>query len=376
MKLSSLSAKRYRSLRDERIEFSDLNLFIGANASGKSTILDALRFLHEGVQARDFRMPVVSRGGIVHLAWKGEEAHQIELVVRLENGGKNYEWTIRLVREGFEFHAEEDVQELPPKSPPTQLLKSEKGEGWWWSGEKGERVYFKQGPTSCALAAAAVDTSFPARGIAEFVYRWGFFDPNPFLLRRDWGNLESGRFDPYGRNLGETLYTLKISSPGTLERIRSATQSILGLPSSIEPRESEGRFYFVQNEPGLNYPVHQMGISSGTLRMMALMTALIAEPETNLIGIEEPENYVHPTALRSFVDHLLAARARAQFLVTTHSPLLLNFLDDPAAVSIVQHSDDFGTSVVREKDPVGVRQALEASEFGLGEFYETTGFGS
>ena len=100
--------------------------------------------------------------------------------------------------------------------------------------------------------------------------------------------LDSGRFDPYGRNLGETLYTLMISSPETLERIRSATQSIVGLPSSIEPRESEGRFYFVQNEPGLNYPVHQMGISSGTLRMMALMTALIAEPETNLIGIEDP----------------------------------------------------------------------------------------
>ena len=176
--------------------------------------------------------------------------------------------------------------------------------------------------------------------------------------------------------MGETLYTLMISSPETLERIRSATQSIVGLPSSIEPRESEGRFYFVQNEPGLNYPVHQMGISSGTLRMMALMTALIAEPETNLIGIEEPENYVHPTALRSFVDHLLEARARAQFLVTTHSPLLLNFLDDPAAVSIVQHSDDSGTTVIREKNPAGVRQALEASDFGLGEFYETTGFGS
>ena len=49
-------------------------------------------------------------------------------------------------------------------------------------------------------------------------------------------------------------------------------------------------------------PVHQMGVSSGTLRMLALMTALFAESDTNLIGIEEPENYVHPTALSSFVD--------------------------------------------------------------------------
>ena len=71
MKLSKLKASSYRSLRDESIEFKDLNLFIGPNASGKSTILDALHFLQEGIQDRDFREAVASRGGISHLAWKG-----------------------------------------------------------------------------------------------------------------------------------------------------------------------------------------------------------------------------------------------------------------------------------------------------------------
>ena len=150
----------------------------------------------------------------------------------------------------------------------------------------------------------------------------------------------------------------------------------MGLPSNIELRESEGRFYFVQNEPGLQYPVHQMGVSSGTLRMLALMTALLGDPETNLIGIEEPENYVHPTALSSFVEYLLDARGRVQFMVTTHSPLLLDFLDEPAAVSVVRRSDQEGTTVVREKNPDMVRKALDASGFGLGEYYETKGFGS
>ena len=57
MKLVKLTAKNYRSLRDVSVEFSSLNVFIGANASGKSTILDALRFLQEGVQTRDFNIP-------------------------------------------------------------------------------------------------------------------------------------------------------------------------------------------------------------------------------------------------------------------------------------------------------------------------------
>ena len=46
MKLVGFQAKR--SLFDEGIETSDLNIFIGANASGKSTTLDALRFLRRG----------------------------------------------------------------------------------------------------------------------------------------------------------------------------------------------------------------------------------------------------------------------------------------------------------------------------------------
>jgi predicted ATPase len=375
MKLLSLKVSRYRCLRDVSIELSDLNLFIGKNASGKSTILDALRFLHEGMQERDFRTPVFQRGGIVHLGWKGEEARQIELTLALEDEGKKYEWSIRLTRDMYDFAVKEHVEELPSSSPPIRLLDADNGEGWWWSGAKGDRVTLWPSPTACALSAAAADASFPARSVAEFVSRWGFFDPNPFLLRRDWSSLDESKFDPYGRNLGTRLYILNRTSPEIFNQIVSATKSVLGLPSGIEPRESDDRFYFVQTEPGLHYPVHQMGVSSGTLRMLALMTALFGEAGTNLIGIEEPENHIHPTALASFAEYLLKARGRVQILVTTHSPLLLNFLNEPAAVCIVQHNDHEGTLVTRERNPDPVRKALEESGFGLGEFYETKGFG-
>ena len=377
MKLLELTVKNYRSLREEIIEFRRLNLFIGANASGKSTILDALRFLHEGVRTREFRMPVFQRGGMNHLAWKGEEADRIELEVDMEDEDRIYVWLVRLVKEGsYGLYVEEEVSAKRPHGPPVKLLHSSRGAGWWWSGEKDQQVEMKQNGTACALTAAAADASFPARDLAEFVGRWGFFDPSPFLLRRDWTSVESGRLDPYGRNLGETLYALGQSSPEVLEKIVAATRAVVGLPSEIETRESEGRFYFLQNEPGLHYRVHQMGVSSGTLRMLALMTALLAEPEMNLIGIEEPENYVHPTALSTFVQYLLNARERVQFMVTTHSPLLLDYLNEPEAVRVVQRHEDGGTVVLPQENPDGVRRALEVSEFGLGQFYETKGFGA
>lgn len=377
MKLTSLHIQNYRSVRDANIELGDLTLFIGANASGKSAILDALRFLSEAVQMRDFRAPVYSRGGILNMAWKGQEADRIELKAILDDDdpARQFEWNVRLVRQAYDFYVDEQVRIFVSDYPPMQALTAEGGEGEWWSGERGELVILKQPRTACALAAASADASFPARGIAEYVGNWGFFDPNPFLLRRDWNLPDSGRLDHYGRNLGETLYELNSSDPDTLNRVIKATQSIVGLPSDIQVRQSEDRFYFLQDEPGLRFPVNQMGVSSGTLRTLALMTALYARPETALIGIEEPENYIHPTAISALAEHLLVARDRRQIIATTHSPLLLDFIDDPSVMSVVKRDDCAGTVVIRESAPDRVRKALKASGFSLGEYYETKGFG-
>lgn len=376
MKLSTLTIKNYRSIRDATIELGDLAVFIGANATGKSAILDALRFLSEAVRARDFRGPAFSRGGMLNLAWKGQEASQVELTVAFEDGDSRFEWNVRLVRKQSDFYAAERVHEIYVGRPPAELLNVENGWGTLWSNEKGQRVNFLQGESVCALSAAATaDASFPGRQIAEFVSRWEFFDPNPFLLRRDWNLPDTSGFDAHGRNFGETLYHLQSTEPAAFERVVQAAQSIVGLPDKIEPRESDGRFYFVQHEPGLQYPVNQMGVSSGTLRMLALMTALYGHPAMTLIGIEEPENYVHPTALFNFVQHIVRAQGRIQMLITTHSPLLLDYLDDPAAVNVVKRDEIRGTLIQPEANPEGVRKALEASGFSLGQHHETKGFG-
>ena len=374
MKLVGFQAKRYRSLLDQDVEAGDLNIFIGANASGKSTILDALRFLSEAVLERDFEGPMFSRGGMIHLAWKGAAASQVELAARVADGDSTFEWRVRLRRRDYEFDVEERVMQIQAGAAPTQLLESSGGRGAWWSGERSKNVPLSQSPTSCALAAAAADASFPAHRVARFIARWGFFDPNPFLLRRDWNSIESSRLDHFGRNLGQTLFRL---DEATRQDILEATRAIVGLPDAIEPRcaEDEDRFYFVQQEEGLRYRVHQMGVSSGTLRVLALMTALHTSAEAKLIGIEEPENYVHPGALSAFVEYLGSVGENIQLVITTHSPLVLDALGDPNVVRVVRRDPKRGT-VVEAGDAEGVRKALDASGFGLGEYYQTRGFGN
>lgn len=233
--------------------------------------------------------------------------------------------------------------------------------------------------TACVLSAACADESFPARRVGEFIQRWGFFDPSPPLLRRASNASDAERLDPIGRNLASRLYQLQLGPNGAemIERIVQATRHVLGVPEKIELRVSEvdGRVYFAQFEKGLTYRVHQIGASSGTLRMLALMTALLGEVDTSMVGIEEPENYIHPSALKAFAEYLRSASEKVQILVTTHSPLLLDCLPKPEEVAVVRRTAE-GTEIAKEVDSKAVQKALDESGFGLGEFYETKGFGA
>ena len=375
MKLTRLKIERYRSIRSDAIELGGVNLFIGGNAVGKSTILDALRFLHAGVRAGDFKAAVAGRGGIAHLGWKGKGASDIRLEARIEDGRTSFEWTVSLIRESHAFHVAEQVAQFHGAEPPITLLEANGGGGWWRSGGKGKRVSMRVEPTGCAMAAAAADASFPARQVAQLVNSWGFFDSNPCCLREDWAALGADSFDPYGRNLAATLHNLSNSSPEVLERIVQATRDIIGVPSSVETRESEGRFHLVLNEPNLGFRVPQLGASGGTLRMLALATALFGEPRARLIGIEEPETGIHPTVLPALVDHLRNASRSTQFVVTTHSPLLLDYVDEPDAIRVVRRDGHGGTSVAQQSGLADVRRPLAESSFGLGQYHEAQGFG-
>ncbi len=72
-------------------------------------------------------------------------------------------------------------------------------------------------------------------------------------------------------------------------------------------------------------------VSDGTLRILALLTALRVEPRPVMIGIEEPENGVYPGRLRKLLEYMQEIAAQGdehgasptQLILTTHSPVVL-----------------------------------------------------
>jgi predicted ATPase len=366
-------------LRDATIRFGNLTTLIGANASGKSNVLDALRFLAEGVREKGFGEAVRGRGGLISIAWKGDPASTVELTTHFEDGERTFAWHVTIGGADYDVRVLHEWLEIENNdAPPARLLDAQSGVGWWWSNQakaKDHRVRMELGGSECALAAAISDPEFGGRVVGEFMHRWGFFDPTPAMLRQPTSEIGAESLDRFGRNIAARLYALNKSSPAAFKRIVDSTRSILGLPDDLEPKLSEeGRAYFMQREPGLMFRVHQLSVSSGTLRMLAFMAAMFGDEAAGLVGVEEPENHVHPSALKAFAEHLRDASARVQVVVTTHSPLLLDCFEDPKDIRIVRRTPE-GTRVSEEPNPEGVERALEESGFGLGEFYETSGFG-
>jgi predicted ATPase len=122
-------------------------------------------------------------------------------------------------------------------------------------------------------------------------------------------------------------------------------------------------------------------ISDGTMRILAFLTALYQENTPSIICFEELENGVHPWLLNKMMELLKIVSTEGitgkpvQVLITTHSPLLLNYVE-PHQVRAVELDKEGKTQVhALPTDSVRFQKALEAYDGSLGELWFTNIFG-
>jgi predicted ATPase len=129
---------------------------------------------------------------------------------------------------------------------------------------------------------------------------------------------------------------LRQITPGVqgVERIAIGNLETLQFRQQVAGQKSPWRF-----------PANNM--SDGTLRALAVLTALLQGDgdAPSLIGIEEPEIALHPAAAGILWDALMDGQDRAQVLVTTHSPDLLDRKDIPINAILATDSDAGRTEI-------------------------------
>lgn len=132
-----------------------------------------------------------------------------------------------------------------------------------------------------------------------------------------------------------------------------------------------GRLILKFKERGIAQALTSDAVSDGVLHALALLIGIENRgSQPGILAIEEPENAIHPWALRVLLKRAEAkAAAAAQIILTTHSATLVNAVEKPESLFIVDKSDG-KTAIVpaTEKDHV-LRSVLQESGQELGEVW-------
>ncbi len=358
VRLTRLQAKNFRSLADVTVSLAPLTIFVGPNASGKSNVLDALRFIRDAMITR-LHQAVNQRGGMSALRrWSSKgRPYDVVLAVTLENADwtADYTFTLGSERRGeFRVKREKCAVYHKPEQPDDPVAFAIE-EGRWvrrpepYPGLIEYMKEFSNGGDEALrerLQRVPTDELFLPQGtfllgIPAFAEVWnalrdmGFYNLYPNAFREPAKPSNPHPLQDDGANLTSTLRALR--RPDYLEARKRVVQFLRAAVPGVEDVSVKqvGSYLVAQihhtaapTSPDDKREKRRAAFdlaqeSDGTLRLLALFTALFQQPTRTLIGIEEPELNVHPGALAVLRDALDLASRASQILVTTHSPELL-----------------------------------------------------
>lgn len=95
------------------------------------------------------------------------------------------------------------------------------------------------------------------------------------------------------------------------------------------------------------------------MKMLAYLTVLYDPEPPRFIGIEEPENFLHPRLLPELAEECRGVSENSQLLITTHSPFLLNAIGAEEVWVLYQDKSGF-TQAVKASDIQGIPEMIQA----------------
>jgi predicted ATPase len=393
--LTRLRVQNFRLLRDVTIEFEKNNtegnvptVFIGPNGSGKSTVLEVLDFLGRcstsGVQAA-----AVAHGGLANIQTIG-----VEEPVRLEttwefisdhatSRARNWRlrWSLLLLpamNGGVLVQREELVDDVSDKGRPV-VTTNDAGQRSVWpeSAPKGERSNVRS-RASLAFEEVADVERFPSlyhlKNVVEAINIVGALSTAPAWARselsqsspRDSIVIGPKQFlDRQGLGLANVLFGIFNDHAAAWRELEKAFRGEFPFVRRLVfPPDAGGAkiaFAFEDERfPGRKLFASEM--SDGMITYLCLLASILNPEQGGLLGLDEPDANLHPSALRRLMALAHRRHGRRALAIVTHSNALLDELQAPArSIRVVEPTAQGAT--VRRLDA----EALEAwrKEYGI-----------
>lgn len=367
-RIESLRVKNYRALRDVELRnITPLSAFLGPNGSGKSTLFDVFAFLAECFTV-GLRRAWDKRGRFKELRTRGSDG-PIEFELKYREKPRTPIITYRLAinenPKGVHVETESLRWRRGNKGQPFRFLDFRQGEGRVIAGEapdmKDTRIDEQLDDASMLAVSTLGQLARHPRvsALRRFVTGWHLSYLSADATR---GVPEAGpqeRLSETGDNLPNVIQYLKEQHPVYLERILSIlayrVPRLEWVDAELMP---DGRLLLQIKDAPFEQPILAKFASDGTLKMLSYLTLLHDVEPPELIGIEEPENYLHPRLLAGLADECRKASASSQLMITTHSPHFINGLRAEEVWGIYRDEQGF-TVCKRTVDMQGIPEFLE-----------------
>ena len=165
---------------------------------------------------------------------------------------------------------------------------------------------------------------------------WCFFYFEPRERMRALNPIRDARHVGFmGEDLAAFLRALRGRDARQFEALERSLKLLMPDVDRIELEVNDlGEIELRLRENGVAIPARVL--SEGTLRMLGLLALGAAAEPPSLVGFEEPETGVHPRRIGLIAEFLKTQEiiGQTQYVITTHSPVLLDRLPDRSLFAV------------------------------------------
>jgi predicted ATPase len=332
-----------------------VNILVGVNGSGKTSFLNAITLLYEGIAGGGvsalFRQWGTYNAIVNACGEQKPDCFSITYVFDAEalinlvpaspfKDDVYYKITVFPIGDGTSYSLCETLYSKDNKRKKNSFsyLEFRNGIGQISVRTKGDGIKTEKydGGMLSAQELALRQITDPQRYLPSYVVREaisaiaGYTKFNFDKVRQPAEATDIKRLISTGENLSQLLSYLNNNHTFQYEKIRECLSDINPNFTGIGYNVFGSRLYLSLREKNLSHAIDAQHISDGTLKYMLLLSIFHNPKRGILVNIDEPESCLHPDMIRSVAKMMKAAAKTSQIIVATHSALLLNSfeLDD------------------------------------------------
>lgn len=421
MLLTGLKIKNFKSIASADIDFEPLTMLVGANASGKSNLINVFRFI-SNITTEGIDNAVALQGGIPYLANaslpKGTPI-EISFTLDLSNEGWvrstgkktvaleiqkiDYHFTLQPNLRGGGYHIISDDMSLTFDCLHVDLT-ARRDQRYTSLNAK----YLLSAERKTAKASIQLKHIFTPPDVIDdetrrtiecdiipqvfarlcnedkkelMLYRISMllpslfsesafiriFDFDPRELKKSSSMASTKILEENGSNVASVLNSI-LRTKENRKKLTTLLNEFLPFVDGITIENNfDKSFSYKVQEKFSNKAFHANFLSDGTVSLLAIIIALYFEELSNVIILEEPERNIHPKLLSSLLESAEDVSEEKQVIITTHNPEFLKHakIDN---VRLVQRDADGYTLISTPGNSEAVRCFVE-NDLGLDDLF-------